>query len=355
MSACENPAVSGPSRPGPARHQTGAKRTNSTRLSDDAYSIYSLAATACETAQVELVRPAALALSAALLFTACTPAGLRSVSSRQDAVQDGAIVPAPVATSKAGVPGADSGEGATLEPGADPSPWKSSAPTTSSQPANTPPAGPQARKAADERAAILNKQNRDPFAQGEAARKVIYLTLDDGPWTPHTEEILEILRENQAKATFFVVGDMARQWPTLIQRIHKEGHALGNHTQNHAALTKLSPDQVRWQIEQTAESVGPHLGPCMRPPYGAINKEVRQISHDLGYTPVRWNKNVNDWLQPSASQMVADIKAATTNKLNLLLHDGGGERANTVEAIRKLVPYWKKQGYDLQTLPICRD
>ncbi|MCH9815993.1 MAG: polysaccharide deacetylase family protein [Actinomycetia bacterium] len=279
----------------------------------------------------------ALMVGATLVFTAC------AVSVAPPESSD----PAPDTQSQAQVP-------ATAEPDQSSSGAPVEAPRADPSEKASPRAGAAARRAAAAKAAAETTAQQDPFAERDGKQKVIYLTFDDGPWTPYTEEILAILREHKAKATFFVVGDMAQHRPDLVKRIHREGHALGNHTQGHPDLTKLTPDEVRAQISAPATSVGKHLGPCMRPPYGAINKEIRAISRDLGYTPVRWNVHVDDWEKPSAAKMVAEMKDATADGLNLLLHDGGGERSNTVAAVREIVPYWVKQGYQLQTLPICR-
>ena len=283
----------------------------------------------------------ALILGAALIFTACAASSAPPESADITELPTGQNAPAEIPT-------------APTEPDPSSSGAPVEAPAAGPTAASSPRAGAAARRAAAAKSAAETKAQQDPFSERDRNQKVLYLTFDDGPWPPYTDEILAILREHKAKATFFVVGDMAQQWPDMVKQIHREGHALGNHTQGHPDLTKLTPEQVRWQITEPATSVGRHLGPCMRPPYGAINKDVRAISRSLGYTPVRWDKHVHDWEKLSAAQMVSQMKDATQDGLNLLLHDGGGERSNTVEAVRQIVPYWIKQGYQLQTLPICR-
>ncbi len=187
----------------------------------------------------------------------------------------------------------------------------------------------------------------------EKKRKVIYLTFDDGPWVPYTDELLDILAEYDAKATFFVVGEMAAYHSDKLRRIHAEGHAIGNHTWGHADLKKLSDQGVADQLTQTAETVGKNMAPCMRPPYGSADSRVRRISQELGYATVMWTTHAWDWERPPAQRMAEDMRKATQPHLNLLLHDGGGDRTNTVEAVRLMLPYWASLGYTFEVVPEC--
>ncbi len=92
----------------------------------------------------------------------------------------------------------------------------------------------------------------------------------------------------------------------------------------------------------------------MRPPYGAINPKLRKDIKSLGYRPVMWDAHVWDWESPAVSEMVSDMKAANKPGLNLLLHDGGGDRTNTVAAVTTMLPKWQKDGYRFESLPKCR-
>jgi peptidoglycan/xylan/chitin deacetylase (PgdA/CDA1 family) len=193
-----------------------------------------------------------------------------------------------------------------------------------------------------------------PLFTVEPKTKVIYLTFDDGPWFTTTEQILDILAEYDATATFFVVGEMAWALPNIVKKIHKAGHAIGNHTYRHANLTTLSDEQIRETFRATTAEVGRNrMGACMRPPYRATNDRVRAISKQEGYKQVLWDVDAGDWDRPSPLTMVDSLKAGTKNKANILLHDGGGERANTVAALQLMMPIWVKRGFTFEAVPAC--
>jgi peptidoglycan-N-acetylglucosamine deacetylase len=183
--------------------------------------------------------------------------------------------------------------------------------------------------------------------------KVIYLTFDDGPWVPYTEQMLKVLKDNDATATFFMVGEMAQQHPDLVAKVLADGHAVGNHTWNHPMLTKLSDEQIKQQMKSTAKAVGPGMGACMRPPYGATNEHIRSLMKSMGYTTYLWTDWAVDWEQPPIPQFLDSLEKATHEDANILLHDGGGDRPNTVKAVSIMLPRWKKMGYTFQSLPAC--
>lgn len=184
--------------------------------------------------------------------------------------------------------------------------------------------------------------------------KVIYLTFDDGPWVPYTQQILDVLADNDATATFFVVGEMVTQQPRLIQKIKAAGHAIGNHTWSHPMLTTLSDSEVRAELIRTEKAVGrENMGACMRPPYGDTDDRVRALSKQGGYKTVLWTHWAMDWEQPPLPEFLDYLEAASKDKANILLHDGGGDRPNTVEAVKVMLPKWKKKGFTFQAVPSC--
>lgn len=188
--------------------------------------------------------------------------------------------------------------------------------------------------------------------------KVIYLTFDDGPWVTYTQQILDILAEHDAKATFFVVGEMAQQHMGLIKKEYEAGHAVGNHTWNHADLTTLSDAGIHEDLLSVGKLLGEYGAPCMRPPYGSTNDRVRAITKEAGYRTVLWTDWAVDWEQPPVPQLMNYLKEATEGRppgppANILLHDGGGDRPNTVEAVRQMIPKWIKQGYTFEPVPAC--
>lgn len=183
--------------------------------------------------------------------------------------------------------------------------------------------------------------------------KVIYLTFDDGPWPPYTEQILKLLAQHNAKATFFVVGQQARQYPQLITAEHEAGNAIGNHTNTHPQLTSLSTEQVTHELTATDKAVGADMGGCMRPPYGLVSQKVADAAGKLGLVPVLWTAHADDWDQPPVTKMISALKRGTEPGAVFLLHDGGGPRSHTVEAVKEMLPWWKQEGYSFGLVPVC--
>ncbi|MCH9815939.1 MAG: polysaccharide deacetylase family protein [Actinomycetia bacterium] len=194
-----------------------------------------------------------------------------------------------------------------------------------------------------------------PAAFGSKAKeqgKTLYLTLDDGP-DAQTPAVLRLLRKHSAQATFFVVGKQAEAYPDLLGDINDQGHLIGNHSWEHADLTTLSRSAVLADLKATNRVVGTAMGGCMRPPFGAINQMVGRSAASMGLFPIMWTGQAWDWRPPASADIVADMKRATRPGAVLLLHDGGGDRSNTVSALRTLLPYWESLGYTLKGVPAC--
>lgn len=185
-----------------------------------------------------------------------------------------------------------------------------------------------------------------------AGSKYIYLTLDDGPGS-NTIETLDVLKANDIKATFFLIGKMVRTREAMVKRILDEGHAIGNHTYDHADLATLSKAGIQDQLEHAAEKIGPEAGACFRPPYGAINDTVRQVASKLGMQPVLWTLDTNDW-SPSTTgaAIAAKLRQAKPGDV-ILAHDAGGDRSGTVAGLKAALPELIKKGYEFAPVPIC--
>lgn len=187
-------------------------------------------------------------------------------------------------------------------------------------------------------------------------QKVLYLTFDDGP-ARDTEALLTELEAAGGKATFFVLGQQAAEIPSMVRRIVAGGHAIGNHTWDHPELTSLSTAEVADQLSRTTEAVNSAvpggMGSCMRPPYGLIDDNVAAVSLAQQLQPILWTAHAEDWNQPSVTAMVADLREATRPGSVILLHDGGGGRQNTLDAVAAMLPEWRTQGYSLAPIPAC--
>ncbi|HEY8472217.1 MAG TPA: polysaccharide deacetylase family protein [Natronosporangium sp.] len=171
----------------------------------------------------------------------------------------------------------------------------------------------------------------------------VALTFDDGPdprWTP---DVLELLRKHEVKATFCVVGEMAEAFPELIQAIAADGHTLCNHSWNHdLELGGRSRDAIRADLTRTNAAIraavpGARIS-YYRQPGGAWTERVVEVAEELGMESLHWTVDPQDWTQPAATVIAAILSAGTEEGGIVLLHDGGGERQNTVRALRSVLP-----------------
>jgi len=194
-----------------------------------------------------------------------------------------------------------------------------------------------------------------------AAKKKIALSFDDGPdrrWTP---KILDILKEKKAPGIFFVIGDQANRAPDLLKREYNEGHEIGNHTWTHPAFDDISRTQVKWELNLTQRLIESTLGVkslLFRPPFGIDHQpeyaeEVAQLPYpqELGYIIVGQRIDPDDWRmtedrhQRPAQEIADDVVRQAKNGNVVLLHDGGGERAQTVAALPLIIDELRAKGY----------
>jgi peptidoglycan-N-acetylglucosamine deacetylase len=199
-----------------------------------------------------------------------------------------------------------------------------------------------------------------------AAKKKIAITFDDGPdprWTPR---ILDILKEKNVPATFFVIGVDASQAPDLLKREYAEGHDIGNHTYTHPNFDEISKTQIRWELNLTQRLIESIIGVksiLFRPPFGIDHQpeyaeEVAQlpVAQDMGYLIVGQKIDPHDWQLHDGKQMPAkDLVEAVLRQADdgniVLFHDGGGDRTQTVEALPQVIDALRKQGFQFVSVP----
>lgn len=178
--------------------------------------------------------------------------------------------------------------------------------------------------------------------------KYVALTFDDGPDPKYTPEILDILDEYGAKATFFEVGKEVARSPDLTRRVHELGHSVQNHTWSHPDLRKLSSASFKRQIEKTDRSISEQTGytpRCLRPPYGGTNSVVAKRSAALGKTLVLWTLDSRDWTRQGKAAIAQRVLSGVRNGSVILFHDGGGDRSQTVAALPTILKTLKASGY----------
>ena len=183
--------------------------------------------------------------------------------------------------------------------------------------------------------------------------KYVVLTFDDGPDVEYTPKVLEILAKYDAKATFFEVGQNVQKHPELTKRVHDAGHSVENHTWTHADLRKLSATAFRQQIMSTDQAIRAQIGStpgCLRPPYGAVNAAVQQRAKALSKDLVVWTVDSRDWTKPGTTAIVQRVIKTVHSGSVILMHDGGGNRSQTIAALPMILKTLKAQGYGFRTL-----
>jgi peptidoglycan/xylan/chitin deacetylase (PgdA/CDA1 family) len=173
---------------------------------------------------------------------------------------------------------------------------------------------------------------------------VIFLTFDDGPDPTWTPAVLRILAKHGAKATFFELGRMIQAHPGLRERVLAGGNTIGNHSISHPRLTKGSAARRHHEIFDGPKSR------CFRPPYGATNAKVRADIKAAGMIQVLWNVDPRDWARPGTSAILHRILDHAPRRNIVLMHDGGGNRSQTVAALDKVLPILKAQGYSFPAM-----
>jgi len=194
------------------------------------------------------------------------------------------------------------------------------------------------------------------------AKNKLVLSFDDGPDSKWTSKILDILKEKQVPAVFFIIGEQANKYPQILKREYEEGHEIGNHTFTHPKFDEISHTQIKWELNLTQRLIESTLGVksiLFRPPYGIDHQpeyaeEVAQLPYpqELGYLIVGQRIDPDDWRmneekhQRPPEEIVSDVLHQANNGNIVLLHDGGGDRAQTVAALPLMIDQLRAKGYE---------
>jgi peptidoglycan/xylan/chitin deacetylase (PgdA/CDA1 family) len=181
---------------------------------------------------------------------------------------------------------------------------------------------------------------------GPRDRNVVALTFDDGP-SEYTQDFLQVLREKGVPGTFFEIGQEMPGREETMRQILAEGDEIGDHTMNHVEL----PDYA--QIAGAAERIRAytHFQPCLfRPPGGAVDDTVIATAAGLGLWTVNWDVDPTDWSNPGTSAIYDTIVGTTQPGSIILMHDGGGDRSETLAALPEVIDTLRSRGYGFETV-----
>ena len=183
-------------------------------------------------------------------------------------------------------------------------------------------------------------------------KKYLALTFDDGP-SKYTGAILDILKEKGVHATFYNLGENAEQYPELCKRVVDEGHELASHTNQHMNLPEQDRDGLRNEITSAADRIEKASGTrpqMIRAPYGAFTSTEWGRAGDLISCNVLWNIDTLDWKRPGADVITQTVLGNAYNGAIALMHDGGGDRSQDVEALPGIIDGLQEAGYQLVTV-----
>jgi peptidoglycan-N-acetylglucosamine deacetylase len=193
-----------------------------------------------------------------------------------------------------------------------------------------------------------------PFVKkAGAGKREIALTFDDGPG-PYTPQVLDVLEREHVHATFFEIGRMLQYFGASTMREIKDGDVIGDHTETHPMMAALSAhDQHEELFEQIAriELLGGPRPVLFRPPYGSFNATTIGQLHTLHLLMVLWSADTDDYLQPGVPVIVERALEGAQPGAIILMHDGGGTRTQTIEALPQVIQALRVRGYRLVTVP----
>lgn len=187
----------------------------------------------------------------------------------------------------------------------------------------------------------------------ETDQKVIALTFDDGPDPTTTPLVLDLLARYHAHATFFVIGSEAERNPDLLRAIVATGHEIGSHSFSHRRVTRMSQATLAEELKLTAAVIDDACGVkpiYFRPPDYALSPAAGKTLSDHGYAIVLWDNDARDWERPGADRIAARVVENARPGGIVLMHDGGGDRTQTVAALEITLQNLSGQGYRFLTL-----
>lgn len=194
--------------------------------------------------------------------------------------------------------------------------------------------------------------------QGPTTEKKIALTFDDGPDPRFSETVLDLLKEYNVPATFFVMGSRAIAYPEIVERANAEGHIIGNHTYFHPNLVKegdlATLEREVTRTENTLNEIIGYRTKLFRAPYGFLYNKLVEKLRDMDYSVVVWSVDSLDWQEDPPETIADNVLNNVHPGAIVLMHDGGdwdADRTNTIASLRQIIPALQEQGYQFVTVP----
>jgi polysaccharide deacetylase family sporulation protein PdaB len=200
---------------------------------------------------------------------------------------------------------------------------------------------------------IAGANERNIFSSVENGDKKIALTFDDGPHEKYTAEILDILKEENVPATFFVIGENAKSCPELIKRELAEGHEIGNHTYSHMFLKNKSSAVISREIldaETALYEVADYRSKLLRPPGGLYDSAVCASARECDYSMILWSVDTRDWAHTPAEQIAKSVLENVKSGDIILMHDYISGKSPTPKSLRAIIPKLKSDGFTFVTV-----
>ncbi|MER7768470.1 polysaccharide deacetylase family protein [Kitasatospora sp. NPDC096140] len=276
-----------------------------------------------------------LLLVAAGMSLLGTAAGCRAPWSSEEVAAEAGVDETALPVMPAGSAGAPGAAAAASAPAA-PSAAASASPSATAAPGVVP-----VRK-------VLTEAETKPVYELDAARKVVALTIDDGPDPRHTPTVLALLQQYGIRATFFLIGENATEHPALVREISDHGHHIANHTWTHPDLRSLSATKVRDELVRTSDLLHTTTGrqpTWFRAPGGDWSTESLKVAAELGMRNMAWSVDPRDWSRPGTSAIIDTVLKDVRPGSIVLNHDGGGDRSQTLAALKAYLPVLVDSGY----------
>jgi len=207
---------------------------------------------------------------------------------------------------------------------------------------------------AAETAAVAATLSRTPYiVSGGGQVREVALTFDDGP-SEYTPKFLEILKTEGVGATFFTVGSMYSTFGPTASLATEDGYPIANHTFNHPPMNSLSPSDQASQVDRTTDLIkgaGIQAPNLYRPPYGAYDAASLAITKKRGMLLVLWDVDTLDWERPGVDAIVSNALSRVKPGSIILMHDGGGDRSQTLAALPRIIKGLRDRGYRMVSVP----